>query len=455
MPKVSVILPSLNVYKYIRETLDSVCNQTLTDIEILCVDAGSTDGTMEVLEEYVARDSRVRIIRSEVKSYGYQMNLGIRSALGDYIGIVETDDYIAPEMYDVLYSTAIENDAEVVKSDFDMFTAGKNDKHLLVNYSLKQCNRVEYGSVYSKDTYINNESTVECYIWNAIYKKSFLLENDIWFNETPGASFQDFGFKYQVAFAAERIVAVNQSFYRYRRDNSGSSTYNSRTAEFNLRESKYLLSVLDKWNADDATYAAAAREILQFAVWPYTEICKWNEPAPSTKAALQEYHAMFGKFQEHNWIQEHQIDGSLWLGYHLLLDSVDLFDGYVRVTSEMERKRVRSTLDSLKQKEQIVIYGSGKRGNAIFAFLTNNNCTNIVAFCDGDENKWESVLYNIKIVSPEEAARRYPGATFILSVPSGATSMIERLGTSKITKDQILVYRLPVDPLFCTNCMIG
>ena len=80
MPKVSIIMPSLNVGSYIRECIESVLAQTLSDIEVLCVDAGSTDGTLEILEKYAKKDSRVRVIHSDRKSYGYQMNLGIQEA---------------------------------------------------------------------------------------------------------------------------------------------------------------------------------------------------------------------------------------------------------------------------------------------------------------------------------------------------------------------------------------
>ena len=86
--KISIIMPSLNVVEYIDECIKSVLNQTLTDIEILCVDAGSEDGTWEKLEQYASNDVRVKLIRSERKSYGYQMNLGIKAAKGEYIGIV-------------------------------------------------------------------------------------------------------------------------------------------------------------------------------------------------------------------------------------------------------------------------------------------------------------------------------------------------------------------------------
>ena len=90
-PLISVLMPSLNVGPYIRACIESVVNQTLENIEILCIDAGSTDGTLEVLREYEQADPRVQVIVSDVKSYGYQMNLGLRAARGQYIGIVETE----------------------------------------------------------------------------------------------------------------------------------------------------------------------------------------------------------------------------------------------------------------------------------------------------------------------------------------------------------------------------
>ena len=84
MTKVSVIMPALNVAKYIRQCMESVINQTLKDIEIIVIDAGSSDGTLEILKEFEAKDSRVKLINSEKRSYGYQMNKGISIAQGVY-----------------------------------------------------------------------------------------------------------------------------------------------------------------------------------------------------------------------------------------------------------------------------------------------------------------------------------------------------------------------------------
>lgn len=204
MPKISIIMPSLNVVAYIEECMDSVLSQTFKDIEMICVDAGSTDGTLELLKKYEKQDDRVKVIISEKKSYGYQMNLGIRVAKGDYIGIVETDDFVVPEMYEELYKTAAEYDADFVKADFDVFATLDNKERIYLRYSSEKYTSARYNRLFTSDDYKSGRETMDIFIWNGIYKRTFLEKHDIFFQETPGAAFQDCGFRYQVALNVKR-----------------------------------------------------------------------------------------------------------------------------------------------------------------------------------------------------------------------------------------------------------
>lgn len=217
--KVSVIMPSLNVISYIKECIESVINQTLKEIEIICVDAGSTDGTLEILNHYASQDSRIKIIISDKKSYGYQMNLGIANAKGDYIGIVETDDYILPNMYETLYNIAKTEKVQVVKSDFFRFVN---------NGSQIQ----EFKTITNEDNYyhtkLNPSKNPNLILTNTlnqigIFSLNFIKYNNIKFNETPGASFQDNGFHFQVFCLADTLYFVKSAFYMLRRDNPNSS----------------------------------------------------------------------------------------------------------------------------------------------------------------------------------------------------------------------------------------
>ena len=118
MPKVSIVIPVYNVEKYLRQCLDSVVNQTLQDIEIICVNDGSKDSSLQIMHEYQAKDPRIKIIDKENSGYGASMNRGFDAATGEYLGIVESDDYAEPDMFEKLYAVAKADDLDVVKSGF-------------------------------------------------------------------------------------------------------------------------------------------------------------------------------------------------------------------------------------------------------------------------------------------------------------------------------------------------
>lgn len=217
-PKVSVIMPSLNVGDYIQECIESVINQTLKEIEIICIDAGSTDGTLEVLEEYAKKDNRIRIINSEQKSYGYQMNLGLDAASGEYVGIVETDDWIDQEMFEILWKIAHENNVDVVKSNYYWYIT----KPSIQNKLFENLSRCTYNKVFCP---LNERTifTTTPAIWSGIYRRQLLLNEKIRFNETPGASYQDTSFHFMVCTVASTFYLIEKAFLHYRRDNEKSS----------------------------------------------------------------------------------------------------------------------------------------------------------------------------------------------------------------------------------------
>lgn len=221
MPCVSVIVPTYNVQDYLDECLQSLVKQTLKDIEIVCVNDGSTDESLAILEKYQALDPRIRIVDQPNGGYGKAMNAGIDAAQGDYIGIVEPDDFVLLDMYEELYAKAIEHDLDMVKADFYRFTRNENgDMHLAYNHLDDK--HADYGQVFdpSQDPrrllYIMNT-------WSGIYKRSFLNDHGIRHNESPGASFQDNGLYFQSFVYAKRAMIIDKPFYMNRRDNPNSS----------------------------------------------------------------------------------------------------------------------------------------------------------------------------------------------------------------------------------------
>ena len=121
MAKVSIIVPIYNVEQYLVECMESIVHQTLKDIEIICVNDGSTDNSLKIIQDYAQKDNRIVIIDKQNEGYGKGMNDGLDKATGEYVGIVEPDDYVDLHMYEDLYKIAHENDLDVIKADFYRF----------------------------------------------------------------------------------------------------------------------------------------------------------------------------------------------------------------------------------------------------------------------------------------------------------------------------------------------
>ncbi|MBQ3600388.1 MAG: glycosyltransferase [Lachnospiraceae bacterium] len=225
MPKVSIVVPVYNVEKYLRQCMDSIVNQTLKDIEIICVDDGSTDSSGAILDEYASKDSRVRVIHKKNSGYGNSMNIGFDAANGEYIGIVESDDYAEADMFEKLYAEASKNQLDVVKSSFYFYYSipkEKNEKCEIVSKILAK-------QVFCPTTYFDSKmEMVELFnikpsIWSAIYRREFIRENKIRFLETPGASYQDSSFNFKVWSLAKRAELLQDAFLHYRQDGENSS----------------------------------------------------------------------------------------------------------------------------------------------------------------------------------------------------------------------------------------
>lgn len=221
MAKVSVILPIYNVSQYLRECLDSVIHQTLNDIEIICVNDGSTDDSPEIIREYQEKDSRIVFLTGPNGGYGKAMNKGLDRATGEYIGIVEPDDYVSRNMFEELYQIAVENQLDFVKADFYRFSRSDDGKEE-DQYENIDKTKKRYGELLNPS---EDPSTIRFTLntWSGIYRRTFIEEYHIRHHETPGASFQDNGFYFQTFVFAKRAMIVNKAYYYNRRDNPNSS----------------------------------------------------------------------------------------------------------------------------------------------------------------------------------------------------------------------------------------
>lgn len=216
---VSILVPICNVQRYVRHCLESLVSQTLEDIQIICIDDGSTDTSPDIVEEFRRTDERIEVISKPNSGYGDSMNKGLDLARGEYIGIVESDDFVSPEMFEELYRLAKQHDADVVKSNFLEHTNGRAPQD---DIPVDNLGDGPFDTVFCP---LDHQGIFlwRPAIWSGLYKASFLKKNGIRFLPTPGASFQDTSFNFKVFAAAKRSYLTKDAYLHYRIDNANSS----------------------------------------------------------------------------------------------------------------------------------------------------------------------------------------------------------------------------------------
>ena len=207
IPKISIIIPVYNTKKYLRKCLDSVINQTLKEIEIICINDASTDSSKQILEEYSSKDKRIKIINND-HNLGQSLtrNKGLDIAKGEFIGFVDSDDYIEPQTYEISYFNAKNDDVDIVKFNEIIFRDRLDKGYLNENYSnitsnvynIRECWRI-FSNV----------------IWNKIIKRSIINEHNLRFIE--GLYGEDFCFLKMLYPFINKVKIISPKFYHYRR----------------------------------------------------------------------------------------------------------------------------------------------------------------------------------------------------------------------------------------------
>lgn len=216
--KVSVIVPVYNVENYLKEALESIVNQTLQDIEIICINDGSKDNSKNILDDFQKHDERISVISRVNRGYGSACNTGLKLAKGEYIAIMEPDDFISENMYQDLYNLACAYNADIVKSPFFEYRDGCEPQK--INWDNQYFMPSEVFTLKQHPQFMYFHPS----IWSCIFKTEFLHKNKISFKEAKGAGWVDNPFQVQTFNLAERIVYTNNAYYHYRLTNPTSSS---------------------------------------------------------------------------------------------------------------------------------------------------------------------------------------------------------------------------------------
>lgn len=222
MPKISIILAVYNVENYLRQGLDSLVNQTLKDIEIICVNDGSTDGSLEILNEYASKDNRVKVINQENQGPGVARNNAIKNATGDYIMIMDSDDWYEPDACELCYNQITAN-----KNDFVTFNASKyyekTGKKQLYDFRTRPFKKY-INNPNIKISELDNDFIKTPYTWAQIYSREFIIKNEIKYTEeTLG---EDLYFWIKAIISADTFSIIEKPIYNYRiRQGSATADY--------------------------------------------------------------------------------------------------------------------------------------------------------------------------------------------------------------------------------------
>lgn len=224
-PKVSIIIPVYNVEKKLLcKCLDSLLNQTLNEIELICVLDCPTDGTDKVVEEYAQKDSRIKIVRNEQNLHiGESRNRGIEAATGEFIGFFDDDDYCEPDMYEKLYHSTKQSNskAALCERSIEFMSSGFiHAFHDKKNADISHC---------IKKLLINDNNSSAILVWNYIYNRKFILENNLRFVDTKQISAEDALFNVSALLLmrelGENLAYVPEVLYHhlYHKGNTGAT----------------------------------------------------------------------------------------------------------------------------------------------------------------------------------------------------------------------------------------
>ena len=216
-------MPVYNVEKYLKKCLDTLINQTLKDIEIICVNDGSTDNSLAILEEYASNDERIKIITQENRGLSGARNSGMKYITGEYVSFIDSDDWIELDTYESLYNFIISKDLDILMFPFNFY-----------NEDTKEIYETQYTSLEVIDSSLDNKiftfEDVKDVLFkiahspvNKLYNASYLKDIDAHFEE--GLNYEDIAFFYPTFINTQKVSLIRKPFYFYRiRDESISTT---------------------------------------------------------------------------------------------------------------------------------------------------------------------------------------------------------------------------------------
>jgi len=250
--KVSVLMPVYNAGDYLYKSIGSIQAQTEQDFEIVAVDDGSTDNSLEILKKLAQKDDRIKVHTRQEKGYAVTMNELLAYAAGDFVLNVDPDDWLEPNMFERMLEE-MDYDTDFVKCSFLFeLPEGKQEEYYYTDEAVEFCPRKLNPEL--KMRFFSSQIA----IWSCMIRRSFIEKHHIRLNPTPGAAYQDTAFIFQINACAEKVRVIPDVLYHYNKTNANASTFSTRYPIAPSVEYRWMA----KWCEDHPMYGMYVRSVL-------------------------------------------------------------------------------------------------------------------------------------------------------------------------------------------------
>lgn len=427
--KISVLIYVLNDHIHIEKCVRSVMAQSIQELEILLIDGGSTDGTLEILRELQKEDARIRLLQSEA-GVGRQFNTGLDAAAGKYIGICESDDYLLPDMYEKQYAIAEQYQVDVLKADVIRFCE-KEKREYSFSFGLSADRTLYDTLIYPQEDERFLKLGVNGF-WSGLYRREFLQENELRMNETGGASYQDITFSFLTELYAVRAYVMSEAFYCYRMDNPNSSVNNPKKISLLQKEYQLLkeqLKTRRRWETCKEIYW---KWRMSGYFWFYDNLSEEMKTA-YLPLLYQEIREEMEE-ESYTWSELSGKERALCEAGRGSFETLKHFIETDAAVWEQTQRKIKA----LEPGRDIVIFGMGNIGFLVNCYLEQGGMP-AAAGIDNASWKWNQRINGILVLSPEACVKRFPDAVYIVANALHENEMKAQLEGLGVKEEKIII----------------
>ncbi len=372
-PKVSVIIPVYNVAEYLVQCLHSVLTQSLEELEILCVNDGSTDGSLEILQEYANKDPRISILSQENQGLSQARNVGASMATGEYLFFLDSDDWLETGALELLYHRAEESQVDIVYFSGRVHWEGEiphQEQSLHLHRPALLCDGVVRTACQQFEHAVTQHAVLP-FAWLQFFKRSYYQQEQLRFY--PDIYYEDNLFTFQSLFTAKRTICLSQELYHYRK-RGGSITRGRST---NKSYESYLTVFLG------CLLTLKAQKLPKKTERIYRHF-------------LEEIRSRFA----YHYDQVHG-EGKVFVR-EMLLNLEKIYCSELPAPVEQQ-----GFCDNRKDYPELCFFGSGLHCQLVLDFFANNDLEFPVAICDNAPEKQGIQIRGIHVISFDQALERY------------------------------------------------